>query len=138
MGYYNDVAYSYEGPTDEIITVLTAFRLKSKDAMDVLKDFRCITVNNITTITFHDESTKWDSSYPEVHALKELYSAFEAFDNKCSGAFMRIGEESGDEEHEYFGEGDSLLEYTRCISFPAYINDDIPFSEFIKELPCPT
>jgi hypothetical protein len=71
-------------------------------------------------VMFYVEGTKWYDNFPEVRQFDAFWRAVEEMDG-VSGVFVRVGEESGDNVEETFGD-DPMYDFCR-LTRGVYIED---------------
>lgn len=117
MGYYSDVAYAVRGKKEEVVAVLTSYRLTypkpeyGKQAIDECNYATC--ANGDIIVSFIATSTKWYEEFDDVMNHMMLFRAFaeaaEVEGSTLYGNYSRLGEDNADVIEESFGDGDDFL-----------------------------
>jgi hypothetical protein len=123
MGYRSEVAIAFYSKDEEHSGVIKLW-MESNFPYDDWKEFEnAVQVKESPEymFVFHIDYIKWYSDYPEVKRIERLMRDFDEL--FCSGEnpigaceYVRIGEETDDNETETHGDPDYILEIHRSIS----------------------
>jgi hypothetical protein len=112
MGYRSSGACRVRGPKEQVLGVLARLRfLGNAEVNKQLTETVSLqrSGENHLVIGFDIQDWKWYDSYPDVQALEAIWGAFQEAQQDTApdlnGAFVRIGEDDGDTETRYFGDG---------------------------------
>lgn len=100
MGYRSDVASGIFASTDEALTGLVSAARLAGIEIDTIKEFSRVKFNDCTfALIYQASNVKWYDSYTEV----QQHHGFLAFaeERGFASAFIRIGEETDDNQAEY-------------------------------------
>ena len=125
MGYYSQVGYIVQGKKEEMVPILTTFRLtypESKYAQEALNECAYSLHDGWLTVRFQNDNCKWYEGYDNVDNHISLFAAFseaaEKEGSSINGGFVLVGEDDDDIKTQYFGSDPyDLLHPVRSIEF---------------------
>ena len=133
MGYRSEVGYLIMFKEQEVYNQFKV-QYKLDDKFKLCWEDEENTNEYASTLRFNDEKcmvtfkatdVKWYDSYPDVRCHHDLLTLADEYHEKyncVSWTFVRVGEEQGDVESQYGGDGDANS-YVYPVS---YVNWDIP------------
>lgn len=120
MGYRSNVQFAITGPYDAMLAEVVAFTLLRTNSKLATDECVFMREGGDMVIKFSAPDTKWYYTYEEVETLDAFFKHFK--DKYCerenesserdeinenaiyfSGAFVRVGEETGDIKEDIFG-----------------------------------
>lgn len=129
MGYRSDVGFIVKGDADEMMKVLTLFRMHhptpqddplKPEHMSVLQD------GDQIVVVFYAEQWRWYPDYEDVQRVEALWDAFseagESDNSTIRGGFIRIGEDLDDTERRDINDGSEYCGLARSISMDYHVD----------------
>ena len=128
MGYRSHVTFVVTGPRERVLALLAHWRLAGNRHMREALDELIVmphgkAEDDLLAICFDESDTKWYPSYPDVQALERIWSECcrleepeDSGETGFEGAFVRIGEDSDDNETRNLGAyGCELISLSRVV-----------------------
>ena len=100
MGYRSDVAYAIQFKDADALKEFVGLHAINEDTREALNECE-LSNDDQPALLFKAEDVKWYDSFEDVQAHNKLLdSVDEAFDDRAGYCFLRLGEESDDNEQK--------------------------------------